>query len=106
MKSTKTIYPILCMVLMLCWGVSSFAQISIPNSSFTHTEDFSTLASSGTSSTVPTGWAYVETGTSSRNDGLYTANNGSDNAGDTYSYGATSNSSGLLEACLVARLHR
>jgi hypothetical protein len=54
-----------------------------------YTQDFNTLASSGTSSTVPNGWAFFESGTSARVNGLYTANTGSDNAGDTYSYGTT-----------------
>ncbi|HSV38117.1 MAG TPA: hypothetical protein VLI04_05100, partial [Nocardioidaceae bacterium] len=53
------------------------------------TENFDTLASSGTSSTLPTGWYFDETGTSASNNGLYTAGIGSSTTGDTYSFGAT-----------------
>ena len=62
MKFTRTIHFMLCMALMLCWGNSGFAQISIPNGAFTDAQDFNTLANTGTSSTVPTGWAFFETG--------------------------------------------
>lgn len=51
-----------------------------------YTQNFDTLASSGTSGTVPTGWVIVETGTNG--NGLYAAGTGSSNAGDTYSFGA------------------
>ncbi|HET7843843.1 MAG TPA: hypothetical protein VFL14_06810, partial [Xanthomonadales bacterium] len=51
------------------------------------TENFNTLASSGTSNVVPTGWAFVEAG----GDTNYTAGTGSGTAGDTYSFGAASN---------------
>ncbi len=49
------------------------------------TENFDTLANSGTSSTVPNGWAFLETGTNA--DTTYTAGTGSSNTGDTYSFG-------------------
>jgi hypothetical protein len=53
------------------------------------TEDFDTLASTGTSSQLPAGWVFAEQGNGGNNNGLYTANNGSATAGDTYSYGTT-----------------
>src|SRR5687767_15766272 len=52
-----------------------------------YTQDFDTLAGAGTSSVVPAGWAFVETGTNANT--LYTAGTGSSNAGDTYSYGTS-----------------
>ncbi|NBR13337.1 MAG: fibronectin type III domain-containing protein, partial [Crocinitomicaceae bacterium] len=52
------------------------------------TENFNTLASSGTSSTTPTGWYFDET--DSNANGVYTAGTGSDNGGDTYSFGSGS----------------
>jgi hypothetical protein len=52
------------------------------------TQNFNSLASSGTSSTVPTGWAFSESGTNENT--LYTASTGSNNAGDTYSFGLAS----------------
>jgi uncharacterized repeat protein (TIGR02543 family) len=54
------------------------------------TEDFNSLASSGTSSTTPTGWYFSETGSNSNS--TYTAGTGSSSTGETYSFGATSDS--------------
>ncbi|HEY3353237.1 MAG TPA: hypothetical protein VGQ83_08325 [Polyangia bacterium] len=54
-----------------------------------YTQDFDTLANTGTSSTLPPGWLLSEAGTSARKDGLYTAETGSSGTGDTYSLGAT-----------------
>lgn len=53
------------------------------------TEDFNTLASSGTTNTVvPAGWYFYETGTNANT--TYRADSGTGATGDTYSYGATS----------------
>ncbi|MBD2494445.1 Ig-like domain-containing protein [Nostoc sp. FACHB-280] len=57
-----------------------------------YSENFDTLASSGNSSVLPNGWALLETGTSANVNGQYTAGTGSNNAGDTYSFGATGSS--------------
>ena len=65
-------------------GAISLTGFGIP-----YTQDFNTLASSGTSSTVPSGWDFFETGTNA--NALYTAGTGSSTAGDTYSFGDTSN---------------
>lgn len=62
---------------------------SITISNLTYTQDFNALAATGTSSTVPTGFGFSETGTSARVNTEYTANTGSDNTADTYSYGAS-----------------
>ena len=78
------------LIFVLVTFATVFAQVSLTSSGVPYTQDFNTLASSGTSSALPTGWAFIESGTSTRNDGNYTANNGSDNAGDTYSYGTSS----------------
>ena len=66
---------------------SSNAQVSLTGP--VYNQDFNTLALSGTSSTVPTGWLFAETGTNANT--IYTAGTGSGNAGDTYSFGAASN---------------
>src|SRR5262245_9291274 len=50
-------------------------------------QDFDTLALSGTSSVLPAGWAFAESGTNGNT--TYTAGTGSGNAGETYSFGAT-----------------
>jgi uncharacterized protein len=56
-----------------------------------YTQDFNTLASSGIANTaVPLGWEFSESGTNGNT--TYRAGTGSDNAGDTYSFGATGNS--------------
>lgn len=62
------------------------AQVSIPTSGVPVTQNFDTLANSGTSSTLPAGWALSEAGTSA--NATYTAGTGSGTAGDTYSFGA------------------
>src|SRR4051812_45209023 len=50
-------------------------------------QSFDTLANTATSSTVPAGWGFDETGTNA--NGIYAAGTGSSNTGDTYSFGAT-----------------
>lgn len=64
--------------------------ISINSLDTAITEDFNTLSSAGTSSTLPVGWSFSEAGQNA--NALYTANNGNSNTGDTYSYGATGSS--------------
>ncbi|HEX2607154.1 MAG TPA: CehA/McbA family metallohydrolase [Flavisolibacter sp.] len=59
------------------------------NAGAQYKQDFNTLVSttSGTFNTLPDGWGIYEVGTSGSADGRYAANNGSSNAGNTYSYG-------------------
>lgn len=64
------------------------AQISIAATETAYTQDFNTLAATGTSMTVPAGWAFIEAGTGS--NATYAAGTGSASAADTYSLGATS----------------
>ncbi len=69
----------------------------------TYNQNFDTLANTGTSSTVPAGFGFAETGTS--NNATYSAGTGSGNGGDTYSFGAASATDrafgGLLSGSLV-----
>ena len=78
------------LVVCLAWmGGEAHAagSVSLDTPGGTYTQDFNSLAPSGTSSTVPTGWHFLETGT---NGNLtFAAGNGSSNAGDTYSYGGS-----------------
>lgn len=60
------------------------------------TENFDSLANTGSSSTLPTGWAIAESGTSGTVNGAYTAGTGSSNTGDTYSFGAASSTERAL----------
>jgi hypothetical protein len=66
------------------------AQVALTGSSYT--QNFNSLPTTGTAnakSTLPAGWDFVETGSSA--DATYAINNGSNNAGNTYSFGATGN---------------
>src|SRR5258705_1524970 len=74
-------------VLLFAFNISKSQTVSLTGP--TYNQDFNTLALSGTSSTVPTGWLFSESGTNANT--IYTAGTGSSNAGDTYSFGAASN---------------
>ncbi|HXH98292.1 MAG TPA: multicopper oxidase domain-containing protein [Gaiellaceae bacterium] len=63
-----------------------------PSTGTTYTQDFNSLASTGSATTLPPGWHLFETG-SGTPDSSYTADDGSSTAGDTYSYGPSSGSS-------------
>src|SRR5438445_7100333 len=72
-------------ILLLAAAALRASAISITTFGTPLTENFNTLASSGTSSTVPAGWAFLETGTAA--DVLYAAGTGSSLTGNTYSFG-------------------
>lgn len=62
------------------------AALTIASLGVPVTEDFNTLASTGTSSTLPADWNFLESGTSANT--TYSAGTGSSNAGNTYSFGS------------------
>ena len=64
-------------------AIPAVAQAPLPGG--TYTQNFDTLANTGTSSTTPTGWTFLEAGNNANT--TYTAGTGSSNTGDTYSYG-------------------
>jgi hypothetical protein len=72
---------------------SATAQtISITPTSLLYTQDFNSLGTSASSpynTILPTGWSIAERGSGSAADSKYRGGNGSDNSGDTYSFGAT-----------------
>jgi uncharacterized protein len=77
-------------VMSITHGIAaSGTSISLTTLGSAYTQDFNTLAITGTSSTLPTGWALSETGTSANT--TYTAGTGSSTTGDTYSFGSTGN---------------
>jgi endonuclease I len=78
---------ILLSLAVLTVFTSASAQISITDVSIPYVQDFNTLASTGTASTMPAGWSFSESGTNANT--TYTADNGGLNAGNTYSYGTT-----------------
>ena len=65
-------------------------NVLIPAAGSPVTQNFDTLASTGTSSTVPADWAFVETLANANT--VYTAGTGSGTGGDTYSFGAAASS--------------
>lgn len=67
---------------------SSPISLTLSNTTTAYTQDFNTLATTGTSSTTPAGWGLSESGTNA--DTSYTAGTGSGTTGDTYSFGSTS----------------
>ncbi|MEP6646590.1 MAG: T9SS type A sorting domain-containing protein [Saprospiraceae bacterium] len=109
MTPKKVLHPIFYVLLFFfCSGFSTYtsAQISISSFGTALTEDFNTLAFTGTSSTLPAGWALSEAGTNANT--TYTAGTGSLNTGDTWSYGATSSTErafgGLRSGTLIPTL--
>jgi len=51
----------------------------------TYTQNFDSLANAGTSSVMPSEWEFLETGTAANS--VFSTGTGSDNTGDTYSFG-------------------
>ena len=80
------------------------AQVSLTTVGTPVVQDFNTLVATGTSSTVPTGWGFAETGTNANT--TYTAGTGSANGGDTYSFGTTAERAfgGLQSGSLIPTL--
>ena len=90
------------------WSVSrdtrAAGTISLTTLDTAYAQDFNSLASSGTANTtVPAGWEFSESGTNANT--TYRAGTGSDNTGDTFSFGAAGNSErafgGLRSGTLV-----
>ena len=90
-------------------GTASFwdaGSISLTTLGSPYSEHFDSLAASGTSSSLPIGWEFLESGTNANT--TYTAGTGSGNAGDTYSFGTSGSSERafgtLLSGSLVSRI--
>jgi hypothetical protein len=64
------------------------SSISLTTLGTNFTQDFNTLATSGTSSSLPSGWYLSETGGAN----IYTAGTGSSATADAYSFGSTASS--------------
>ncbi len=70
---------------VLAAGHVSLSAIGAP-----YTQDFDTLATSGTTNTsLPLGWELSESGGGTRDNEQYAADTGGSNTGDTYSYGSS-----------------
>lgn len=96
---------VVCVLALLAPALPAAAQVceSIAALETPVVQSFDTLAVTGTSSLLPVGWAFVETGTNA--NATYTAGTGSTTAGDTYSLGASGSSErafgGLLSGSLT-----
>lgn len=66
-------------------SLSAQAQVQLTAASLNYSQNFDTLASSGTSSSLPAGWAFSEVGGNANT--TYAAGTGNDTAGNTYSFG-------------------
>jgi len=77
--------------MLLAAGASPAAAVVFTGS---YSENFNSLATTGTSSATPAGWSFVEGGANANTS--YTAGTGSSNAGDTYSYGTAGSSDRAL----------
>lgn len=99
----KTRLLVLFALLALLPAFAHGQCVSITSGGTPFSENFDTLANTGTSSTTPAGWYFAETGTNANT--TYTAGTGSGTAGDTYSFGAAGNSErafgGLLSGTLT-----
>lgn len=90
--------------LFSCTALPELAAAQAVDFSGGYSQDFDTLASTGSSAALPPGWAIAESGTSSNNNGQYQAGDGSSNSGDTWSYGAVGSSERALGALLSGSL--
>jgi hypothetical protein len=80
-------------------------SVSLTTLGTAYTQDFNTLANTGTANNLTiNGWYLNEAGTSASNNGLYAAGTGSSTTGDTYSFGAAASTErafgGLLSGTL------
>lgn len=68
-------------------GTSPLSPFVLTSASYT--QNFDTLASTGTSNILPAGFQIAELGTGAAADGSYAAGTGSSNSSNAYSFGAT-----------------
>ena len=79
---------------LLLFSIAGYCQFSLTVANY-GPQDFSSLASSGSTNTVmPVGWYFAETGSNANTE--YRAGTGTDNNGDTYSFGTASSSERAL----------
>ncbi|MEQ1675232.1 MAG: Ig-like domain-containing protein [Chitinophagaceae bacterium] len=83
MSKHYTLLPAALLCLLAANQLS--AQVNITTTATPYTQNFNTLITSGTSSTLPTGWVLLETGTNANT--TLAADAGAGTTGNTYSYG-------------------
>jgi len=69
---------------LLLFSLTGYNQYVL--TALNYSQDFNSLASTGTSDVLPPGWYFSESGTNANT--LYNTGNGSNNQGDTYSFGS------------------
>ena len=78
-------------IVLIVGADTGAGTVSLTSLGSAITENFDTLASTGTTNeTLPTGWYVTEQGGGARDNEQYAADNGASTSGDTYSYGTTS----------------
>jgi hypothetical protein len=83
-------YPVILLTAAAIGTTTAAAAAAVSITSFgtPYTQDFNTLANTGTTNSVlPVGWELTESGGGTRDNEQYAAGNGSSNTGDTYSFG-------------------
>ncbi|QPF76199.1 PEP-CTERM sorting domain-containing protein [Roseateles sp. DAIF2] len=75
-------------------GQAQAAAITLTDGALAYQQNFDSLAKSGTSSSLPAGWSFLETLGNANTS--YAAGTGSDNAGNTYSFGSAGSSERAL----------
>lgn len=94
-----------CIIMLLAVTFTSLkAQVNLTALNTSYTQDFNTLAATGTANdtiSIPAGWAFLETGTNANR--TYAAGTGSSNTGNTYSLGTDADRAfgGLQSGSLV-----
>ena len=83
MRKFYTLMPLAFFCLLSATNLT--AQVIITSTASPYTQNFNTLITSGTSSTLPTGWKLLETGTNANT--TLAADAGASSTGNTYSYG-------------------
>ncbi|HET6572363.1 MAG TPA: PEP-CTERM sorting domain-containing protein [Fimbriiglobus sp.] len=98
-------------VTATCWTASGQQQgsgsVSLTSFTAQYAQDFNGLVSTsgisnGTAATLPTGWYFVETGSSA--NAFYSTSSGGASAGDTYSYGPSGNTDRAFGTLLGSNL--
>ena len=76
-------YGLMFIVFLFSFCSASLSQIQLNSSGYS--QDFNTMADTGSSSFLPAGWHLLESGADA--DSLYSTGTGSSRTGDTYSFG-------------------
>jgi len=80
---------VLCLGRIAPFAASPATPVSLTAVDVAYQQNFDALASNGTSSDVPPGWGFEETGTNANT--TYNTGTGSSTTGDTYSFGSSGN---------------